>query len=169
MNSGAVFAVRSVGLLASCLCALACLTERDAVLPPPPRVDVTVRELAAAGSSSSGAPAQACTGEHIDVVEGRVPPGMIKLADVVTQAHEPWLSLKAHENAVRAVLEKKAARTCAEGISVLSATENGKGVQDTVMVLWRKPRENESARVVDDAADAGVWDGGIDVQVETGL
>ncbi|HEY4221166.1 MAG TPA: hypothetical protein VGO62_07480 [Myxococcota bacterium] len=108
----------------------ACLTERD-IPPPKPRALVIAVKL-----ESDAAPVATCA-TKLETVEGPVPEGAVVMGTVATSTREKHASLAAHERAVQA----KIAPLCADGLSVLSATETGAGVSGARMKLWRRPAD----------------------------
>ncbi len=151
-------AARTLGAapLAALVIASACVTAPERVVKP--RVLV----------HTDRAPSGVCEARvKAEVVEGPVPGGVVRLADVTTTATEPRVPLKVHERAAR----ERAKAYCADGVSVLRAVEARGGVDETTMVFWRNLKKGERLRnkarapvdagVADvDAGDAGDVDSG---------
>lgn len=124
---------RIVGL-AGFACALlgACATPRPAAEARPYIRVVADRKAAGA----------ACPDDHpVDVVRGPVPEGMV----VITPASSASVNGMRATLAMHETMAKRLARRfCADGISVLTATESESGVDGTTLVLWRRPAETAS-------------------------
>ena len=123
---------------------LGCLTERDAMRGPP-QIEVHVPPST-----------MTCGKRHVDIIEGGVPDDALEIARGSTVGKEPHLSLRAHEEAAR----ERAWSMCADGISVLSATESPNGVSSAVVAFWKHRPENVDAGVVDVPGVRDVRDGG---------
>lgn len=120
--------MRSVAGLAGVALALgACVTPRPAD-DDRPYIRV-LADVKAAGPS--------CPREHpIDIVRGPVPDGMVVITAASSSAVNGMrASLEMHEVMAR----RLALRFCADGLSVLTATENDGVVESTTLVLWRRP------------------------------
>lgn len=113
--------------IASAAAVVACLTERDAMIARPPNilVDLPAPKTAAV-----------CLGPRppVELVEGRVPDDAVEILRSTTKTSDEHVALRAHEEAA-----KRAARQiCADGVSVLNATESPKGVASTNIAFWRR-------------------------------
>jgi hypothetical protein len=103
----------------------ACLTERDAMVRPPDVVvDLPPKKTAAVCVAPRG---------PVEVVEGRVPDDAVEILRTTTKTGDEHVALRAHEEAAK----RAAKELCADGVSVLNATESPKGVASTNIAFWR--------------------------------
>jgi hypothetical protein len=107
--------------------ASACLTERDAMIARPPNVVVELppRKTAAVCLAPRG---------PVELVEGRVPDDAVEILRSTTKTSDEHVALRAHEEAAK----RAAKELCADGVSVLNATESLRGVASTNISFWRR-------------------------------
>jgi hypothetical protein len=84
-----------------------------------------------------------CGKRHrVEVVRGPVPEGKVTITAASSEAVNGMrANLRAHEK----MATQLARRFCAEGVSVLSATEADGAVSATSLALWRQPRPGEKS------------------------